>query len=251
MLPESRTTLGVNIDHVATLRQARKINQPDPVWAAALAQLGGADCITIHLREDRRHIQDRDLEILKQTVTVKLNLECACEPSMLAIAVRVRPDQVCLVPERREEITTEGGLDVVANQAVVRKSVEQLQSAGIRVSIFIDPQLQQINAAASAGADIIEIHTGAYCHQTGENRDKELTKISLAAEHAHRARLEVHAGHGLNYENVIPVAAIPQISELNIGHSIIGRSVFVGIQQAVREMKELLLSAKALAAKRP
>lgn len=241
---ENKTTLGVNIDHVATIRQARKIDQPDPVWAAALAQLGGADCITVHLREDRRHIQDRDVEILRQTVSVKLNLECACEPEMLAIAARIKPTQVCLVPERREELTTEGGLDVVSNRSRVQEAVDQLHAAGIRVSIFIDPQADQINAAASIGANAIEIHTGAYANQVGENRDKELTKISLAAEHASRAELEVHAGHGLNYDNVIPVAALPHINELNIGHSIIGRALFVGMQAAVREMKNLLLSAK-------
>lgn len=241
---ENRTTLGVNIDHVATIRQARKIDQPDPVWAAALAQLGGADCITVHLREDRRHIQDRDVEILKQTVSVKLNLECACEPEMLAIAARIKPTQVCLVPERREELTTEGGLDVVSNRTRVQQAVDQLHAAGIRVSIFIDPQADQINAAASIGANAIEIHTGAYANQIGENRDKELAKITLAAEHASRAELEVHAGHGLNYDNVIPVAAVPHINELNIGHSIIGRALFVGMQAAVREMKNLLQSAK-------
>ncbi len=244
MKPEILTTLGVNIDHIATIRQARNIDQPDPVWAAALAQLGGADCITVHLREDRRHIQDRDVEILKQTVSVKLNMECACEPEMLGIAARIRPTQVCLVPERREELTTEGGLDIVNNRANVQRAVEQLQAAGIRVSIFIDPQASQINAAASIGANAIEIHTGAYANQVGENRAKELAKITLAAEHAARAELEVHAGHGLNYNNVIPVAAVPFISELNIGHSIIGRALFVGMQAAVREMKNLLQSAK-------
>ncbi len=241
------TTLGVNIDHVATVREARHTEQPDPVWAACLAQLGGADCITVHLREDRRHIQDRDVEILKQTVTVKLNLECACQSEMLDIASRICPDQVCLVPERREELTTEGGLDVVSQQSQVEQAVRQLQTAGIRVSLFIDPQADQINAAAAVGAQAIEIHTGCYANQTGENRDKELSKIALAAEHAARADLEVHAGHGLNYENVIPVARIPEVSELNIGHSIVGRSIYVGMQAAVREMKDLLQQAGHLA----
>ena len=239
------TTLGVNIDHVATVRQARQTIQPDPVWAATLAQLGGADCITVHLREDRRHIQDRDVEVLKQTVTVKLNLECACEPEMLEIATQIVPDQVCLVPERREELTTEGGLDVVGNRKRIAAAVQQLQTAGIRVSLFIDPQADQINAAAAAGAQAIEIHTGSYANQNGENRDKELSKIALAAEHALRAELEVHAGHGLDYQNVIPVAAIPEISELNIGHSIVGRSIYVGMQAAVQEMKHLLQQAAA------
>jgi pyridoxine 5-phosphate synthase len=234
------TTLGVNIDHVATVRQARRGVQPDPVWAAILAQLGGADCITVHLREDRRHIQERDVELLRDTVTVKLNLESACVPEMLDLAVQLAPDQVCLVPERREELTTEGGLDVASRFGLVEAAVRQLKSAGIRVSLFIDPQESQIDAAARAGADIIEIHTGRYANSTGEDRHKELSKFSLAAEHASRADLEVHAGHGLNYENVVPVASIREISELNIGHSIVSRAIYVGMQAAVREMKELL-----------
>lgn len=234
-------TLGVNIDHVATVRQARKTNEPDPVWAAAIAQLGGADCITVHLREDRRHIQDRDLRILKQTVSVKLNLECAVVPEMLDIACDVRPDQVCLVPERREEITTEGGLDVVGNKARVKQAVDQLVTAGIRVSLFIDPTADQINAAVGVGANVIEIHTGCYANATGENQDMELSKISLAALHGRKAELEVHAGHGLTYDNVIPIASIEGIEELNIGHTIISRSIFCGLQTAVREMKDILI----------
>lgn len=234
-------TLGVNIDHVATVRQARKTNEPDPVWAAALAQLGGADCITVHLREDRRHIQDRDLRILKQTVSVKLNLECAVIPEMLDIACDVRPDQVCLVPERREEITTEGGLNVVGNEARVKQAVDQLVTAGIRVSLFIDPTADQINAALGVGANAIEIHTGCYANETGENQEKELSKISLAAMHGRKAELEVHAGHGLTYDNVIPIASIEGIEELNIGHTIISRSIFCGLQTAVREMKDILI----------
>ncbi len=233
-------TLGVNIDHVATIRQARGTAQPDPVWAAALAQLGGADCITVHLREDRRHIQDRDVEILRKTVTVKLNLECACVPEMLDLALQLSPDQVCLVPERREELTTEGGLDVAGRADQVEQAVLQLTAAGIRVSLFIDPEEAQINAAARVGAHIIEIHTGRYANSSGEDRHKELSKIELATDYAMRARLEVHAGHGLNYENVIPVAATQGMRELNIGHAIIGRAVYVGMQAAVREMKELL-----------
>lgn len=234
------TKLGVNIDHVATVREARKIRHPDPVWAATLAELGGADGITIHLREDRRHIQDRDVELLRQTVSVKLNLECSCAPEILSIATTIVPDQVCLVPERREELTTEGGLDVIGGRETVRQAVEQLQAAGIRVSLFVDPQADQINAAAAIGANAVEIHTGAYANETGDNRAKELAKIRLAAAHAARAELEVHAGHGLNYENVGPVAAIPEITELNIGHSIIGKAIFVGMQAAVREMKDLM-----------
>lgn len=234
------TTLGVNIDHVATVRQARKTNEPDPVWAAAMAQLGGADCITVHLREDRRHIQDRDVQLLKQTVTVKLNLECAISPEMLAIACELQPEQVCLVPENREEVTTEGGLDVLGNQAKVKQAIEQLRTAGIRVSIFIDPVADQINTAATLEADAIEIHTGSYANASNENQDKELSKIALAAEHGRKASLEVHAGHGLTYSNVKPIAKIADITELNIGHSIVSRSIFVGMQNAVREMKELL-----------
>ena len=234
-------TLGVNIDHVATVRQARKTNEPDPVWAAAMAQIGGADCITVHLREDRRHIQDRDLEVLKRTVTVKLNLECAINPEMLEIACQITPDQVCLVPEKRQEVTTEGGLDVVGNEAEVKAAIDKLRMAGIRVSLFIDPAADQINAAANVGAHAIEIHTGTYANETGDNRDKELSKIILASEHGNKAELEVHAGHGLTYHNVEPIASIDGISELNIGHSIVARSIFSGMEQAVRDMKAILL----------
>ncbi len=241
-------TLGVNIDHVATVRQARQTNEPDPVWAAAVAQLGGADCITVHLREDRRHIQDRDLRILKDTVSVKLNLECSIVPEMLKIACEVRPNQVCLVPERREEVTTEGGLDVVGNESRVKQAVDQLVTAGISVSLFIDSAADQINAAAHVGANAIEIHTGAYANQWGVNREKELSKIVLAAVHGRKAELEVHAGHGLTYDNVIPIASIPGIQELNIGHSIISRSIFCGLQNAVREMKDILIRCSHLSA---
>jgi len=233
-------TLGVNIDHVATVRQARLTNEPDPVWAAAMAELGGADCITVHLREDRRHIQDRDLRVLKESVSVKLNLECAIEPEMLAIACETRPDQVCLVPEKREEVTTEGGLDVAGNSRKVKEAVDQLLTAGIKVSLFIDPSADQINAAAIVGANAIEIHTGSYANESGVNQTKELAKIELAAKHGTKAELEVHAGHGLTYNNVTPIALIDGISELNIGHSIVSRSIFVGMQNAVREMKQLL-----------
>ncbi len=238
-------TLGVNIDHVATVRQARQTNEPDPVWAAAMAQLGGADCITVHLREDRRHIQDRDLRILKETVTVKLNLECAVIPEMLDIACEVKPDQVCLVPEKREEVTTEGGLNVVEHESKVKKAVDQLLTAGIKVSLFIDPAADQINAAVNVGANAIEIHTGTYANESGENQNKELSKISLAAVHGSKADLEVHAGHGLTYHNVVPIASIPGIHELNIGHSIVSRSIFCGMEEAVREMKSLLVRCHA------
>jgi len=234
-------TLGVNIDHVATVRQARQTNEPDPVWAAALAQLGGADCITVHLREDRRHIQDRDLRVLKDTVTVKLNLECAVVPEMIDIACALQPEQVCLVPERREEVTTEGGLNVVDNESRIRQAVEQLQTAGIRVSLFIDATADQINSSVAAGADAIEIHTGPYANATGVNCEKELSKIVLATQHGKKAELEVHAGHGLTYNNVQPIASIAGIDELNIGHSIVSRSIFCGLQNAVREMKDILL----------
>ena len=234
-------TLGVNIDHVATVRQARQTNEPDPVWAAALAQLGGADCITVHLREDRRHIQDRDLRVLKDTVTVKLNLECAVVPEMLEIACALQPEQVCLVPERREEVTTEGGLNVVDNESRIRQAVEQLQTAGIRVSLFIDATADQINSSVAAGADAIEIHTGPYANATGVNCEKELSKIVLATQHGKKAALEVHAGHGLTYNNVQPIASIAGVDELNIGHSIVSRSIFCGLQSAVREMKDILL----------
>ncbi|MDG1809699.1 MAG: pyridoxine 5'-phosphate synthase [Pirellulaceae bacterium] len=234
-------TLGVNIDHVATVRQARQTNEPDPVWAAALAQLGGADCITVHLREDRRHIQDRDLRVLKDTVTVKLNLECAVVPEMIDIACALQPEQVCLVPERREEVTTEGGLNVVDNESRIKQAVEQLQTAGIRVSLFIDATADQINSSVAAGADAIEIHTGPYANATGVNCEKELSKIVLATQHGKKAELEVHAGHGLTYNNVQSIASIAGIDELNIGHSIVSRSIFCGLQNAVREMKDILL----------
>lgn len=237
------TTLGVNIDHVATVRQARRGRHPDPVWAAALAQLAGAECITVHLREDRRHIQDRDVPLLRETVTVKLNLECACQPEMLKIANRIGPDQVCLVPERREELTTEGGLDVIGNRKPLRAAIGELQANGIQVSLFVDPQQDQIDAAVGVEANAIEIHTGQYANHRGTNRGKELSKIALAAEHAVHAGLEVHAGHGLDYDNVIPVATIPEISELNIGHSIVSRAVFTGLERAVVDMKQLLARA--------
>ncbi len=236
--------LGVNIDHVATLRQARRTYEPDPVWAAALAELGGADGITLHLREDRRHIQDRDLEILRRTVTVKLNLEMACNQEILEIACRVRPDQATLVPERREEVTTEGGLDVVGNFARVSEVVKTLRDHGVSVSLFLDPEACQIEAAAKLEADAVELHTGRYAlAKPGPQRDQELAALVTAGSLVRSAGMTLHAGHGLNYQNVRPIVAIPEMHELNIGHSIVARAVMVGFQQAVREMKELVSHA--------
>jgi pyridoxine 5-phosphate synthase len=233
--------LGVNIDHVATLRQARRTYEPDPVWAAALAELGGADGITIHLREDRRHIQDRDLELLRQTVTVKLNLELACESEVLAIACRVKPDQATLVPERREEVTTEGGLDVAGNRDAVRRAVDRLREAGIFVSLFVDPESRQVEASRDLGADAVELHTGKYAlARRGADQERELIALVQAGEQVRQLGMALHAGHGLNYQNVRPVATIDRMRELNIGHAIISRAVLVGIERAVREMKTLI-----------
>ncbi len=235
--------LGVNIDHVATVRQARRTNEPDPVWAAVLAELGGADGITLHLREDRRHIQERDLRLLQETVAVLLNLELACEEDVLRIACQVRPDQATLVPERREEINTEGGLDVAGQQDRVRRAVEQLREAGIKVSLFLDPEPAQIEAAARLGVQAVELHTGCYANARGQQQQQELQKLVLAAESVRRLGLALHAGHGLTYRNVHAVAAIPGMEELNIGHSIVSRAIMVGMTQAVREMKEQMLLA--------
>ena len=236
--------LGVNVDHVATLRQARRGAEPDPVWAAAEAELGGAVCITLHLREDRRHIQDRDLEILRQTVKVKLNLEMAVTDAMVEIACRVRPDQATLVPEGRQEITTEGGLAVASQQAKVAAAVRRLREAGITVSLFIDPDPRQVEASARTGAQAVEFHTGEYCNAPpGPERDRQFARIAEAAKQAQALGLVVHAGHGLNYTNVSPIAGIPGMTELNIGHSIISRAVFIGLRKAVREMVRLVESA--------
>lgn len=232
--------LGVNIDHVATIRQARQTNEPDPVWAAALAELGGAECITLHLREDRRHIQDRDLEVLRRTVSVKLNLELAAEADVVSIACRVRPDQATLVPERREEVTTEGGLDVVAHEAAVASAMNRLRDAGISVSLFLDPEPAQIAMAAKLKADAVELHTGRYALTAGEERQRELDRLTAAGEQIRAAGMALLAGHGLTYTNVQPVARIPEMSELNIGHSIVSRAVFVGFREAVSEMKRLI-----------
>jgi len=233
--------LGVNIDHVATVREARRTNEPDPVWAATLAQLGGADGITLHLREDRRHIQDRDLRILRETVTVKLNLELACNQDVLEIACQTRPDQATLVPERREEVTTEGGLMLTQQRTKVAAALRRLQDAGIKVSLFLDPDPAVIDAAVELGADAVELHTGQYALATdAPTQAAELARLVEAGKRVVAARLALHAGHGLTYRNVRPIAAIANMGELNIGHSIVARAIMVGFEQAVREMKKLI-----------
>jgi pyridoxine 5-phosphate synthase len=233
--------LGVNIDHVATVRQARRTTEPDPVWAAALAQLGGADGITLHLREDRRHIQDRDLRVLRETVTVKLNLELASSAEIVAIACQTLPDQATLVPERREEVTTEGGLDLIANRTAVAGAIASLRGKGIVISLFLDPDPRQIEAAAKLKADAVELHTGQYALAVGEEQQTaELAKLERAAGQVRALGMVLHAGHGLTYRNVKPIAALDGISELNIGHSIVARAIMVGFEQAVREMKNLI-----------
>ena len=238
--------LGVNIDHVATLRQARGTAYPDPVAAALIAQDSGADSITVHLREDRRHIQDQDVYQLLQKLTVRLNLEMAVTDEMVAIACDAGPSDCCLVPEKRAELTTEGGLEVAGQLEVVKRACDRLAAADIRVSLFIDPDSRQIEAARSVGVGVIEIHTGAYADAvTTSDRDREFRRISDAAEFARSLGLIVNAGHGLNYENVQDVAALAEIVELNIGHSIVARSVFSGLAEAVREMKRLMLEARA------
>ena len=234
-------TLGVNIDHVATVRQARRTDEPDPVWAAVEAELGGADCITFHLREDRRHVNDRDARVLCETVTVKLNMEMAIADEIVAIAEGLRPTQCSLVPERREELTTEGGLDVVRHQGRVEKAVGRLKEVGIIVSAFIEPIPEQIEASAKAGFQAVELWTGAYAHaKTPEQRDAALADLRTGIEVGHQSGLEVHGGHGITYRNVSRVAGLAGFSEFNIGHSIVARSIFVGMREAVREMKRLL-----------
>jgi len=241
-MPPAR--LGVNVDHVATLRQARRAAYPDPVAAALLAELGGADQITIHLREDRRHIQDRDLQVMRKTVTTRLNLEMAATQEMVKIAYEIRPDEVTLVPERREELTTEGGLDVVRGREPLAKVVKTLRDADILVSLFIDPDLDQVKASHRIEAQVVEIHTGRYCDaRLPPDRRRELARIVDAAKAAAKLGLQVAAGHGLHYQNVLPVAAIPEIEEFNIGHSIVGHAVLVGMERAVRDMKVLLAQA--------
>ncbi len=232
--------LAVNIDHVATVREARRAREPEPVAAAILAELAGAEGITVHLRSDRRHIKERDLELLRQVVATKLNVEMAATTEMASVAARVKPDQVTLVPERPNELTTEGGLDVVSNAEGVREASRRLHDAGIKVSIFIDPDARQIAASQEVGADAIEINTGAYSDARPCDRPPRLEHVRTAAHEARRAGLEVLAGHGLTYVNVRPIAAVPEIVELNIGHSIVSRAVLVGFERAVREMMALL-----------
>ncbi|GLQ31200.1 pyridoxine 5'-phosphate synthase [Litoribrevibacter albus] len=240
----NKILLGVNIDHIATLRQARGTQYPDPVYAAAIAEEAGADGITVHLREDRRHIQDRDIYVLKETLTTRMNLEMAITDEMVAIAEKVKPAHCCLVPEKREELTTEGGLDVVGNEAQVASAVKRLAEAGIEVSLFIDPEPAQLEAAVRCGAPVVELHTGAYAE--AESHDVELAELKRV-ESAVRFGLDkgliVNAGHGLHYHNVQPIAAIPGINELNIGHAIIARAVFSGLSEAVTEMKRLMREA--------
>jgi pyridoxine 5-phosphate synthase len=230
--------LGVNVDHVATVRQARRAKEPDPVAAAVLATLGGADGITVHLREDRRHIQDRDVLALRETVTTRLNLEMATAEEILSIALQVKPDEATLVPEKRQELTTEGGLDVLAGESSVRSTIDRLKTGGIHVSLFIDPDLKQIDASKRFGADAIEFQTASYSEAVGATAvARELEKLQVATAHAKSLGLHVHMGHGLNYWNVQPIVRVPGVEELNIGHSIVSRAVLVGMERAVREMK--------------
>ncbi|WP_417665315.1 pyridoxine 5'-phosphate synthase [Pseudidiomarina sp.] len=238
--------LGVNIDHVATVRNARGVSYPDPVTAAAIAEQAGADGITVHLREDRRHITDRDVEILAQTIQTRMNLEMAVTPEMLAIATRIKPTYCCLVPEKREELTTEGGLDVAGQQDKITAAVAQLAESNIATSLFIDADKRQIDAAVACGAPIIELHTGHYAEQRDESAQQQaLAQLRSAAEYAQAAGLQVNAGHGLHYHNTAAIAAIPQLLELNIGHAIIARAVLVGLDQAVRDIKAIMQQARA------
>ncbi|MSP91030.1 MAG: pyridoxine 5'-phosphate synthase [Myxococcales bacterium] len=240
--PKPRVLLGVNVDHVATIRQQRGTRYPDPVLAASLAELAGADQITVHLREDRRHVQDRDLDVLRRTVQVPLNLEMAATPAMVAIACAVRPDVVTLVPERRAERTTEGGLDVASQVARLAGLAAQLREAGIVVSVFVAAAEVQLRAAAEVGAATVELHTGEYCDAKGAlHRQSHLDDLRRGAATAHSLGLRVAAGHGLDYHNVGPVAALPYVEELNIGHSLVARAVLVGFERAVREMRALLV----------
>lgn len=236
--------LGLNIDHVATLRQARGTRYPDPIKAALQAEMAGADLITLHLREDRRHIQDADIEVLRGLLQTRMNLEMAITDEMIEIAKRNLPEDCCLVPERRDELTTEGGMDVQGQVDRVRDAVSELTAAGIRVSLFVDPELPQLDAAKAAGASVVELHTGCYAQAEPAARATELERLRQAARHAHSLGLVVNAGHGLHYHNVQPVAAIPEIVELNIGHAIISRAVFSGLSEAVREMKRLMVEAR-------
>ena len=233
--------LGVNIDHVATLRQARRTYEPDPVWAAVEAELGGADGITVHLREDRRHVNDRDVQLLRQTVQCKLNLEMSLAAEIVDLAVRTRPHQATLVPERREEVTTEGGLDLLHQPDRITEAVRRLKDAGVFISAFIGPDERQVAAAAEQGFDAVELHTGEYANAAaGAKAAEELARLERASAVVRARGLRLHAGHGLNYRNVVPVARIEAMRELNIGHAIVSRAVFVGLRKAVREMKRLI-----------
>lgn len=246
MESSSEIMLGVNVDHVATLRQARGTRYPDPVHAALVAEHAGADAITVHLREDRRHIQERDVRVMQECLLTRMNLESAVTDEMIAHVVRVAPADCCLVPERREELTTEGGLDVLSQPERIRDACTRLAAAGVRVSLFIDPDPGQIRAAVDTGAPVVEIHTGRYADARDEaTRQRELARIVEAVTTAVRLGLRVNAGHGLNYQNVKPVAAIPQVRELNIGHAIVARAVITGMAEAVREMKRLMMEARA------
>ncbi|MEG3127699.1 pyridoxine 5'-phosphate synthase [Pantoea cypripedii] len=237
--------LGVNIDHIATVRNARGTNYPDPVQAAFISEQAGADGITVHLREDRRHITDRDVRILRDTIQTRMNLEMAVTDEMVGIACDIKPHFCCLVPEKRQEVTTEGGLDVAGQQDKINAAVRQLSEAGILVSLFIDADHRQIEAAVASGATYIEIHTGAYAEAPeGLARDAELERIRIAATFAASLGLKVNAGHGLTYHNVLPIAALPEMHELNIGHAIIGRAVMSGLADAVKEMKQLMREAR-------
>lgn len=237
--------LGVNIDHVATLRQARGTRYPDPVYAALMAEQAGADSITLHLREDRRHIQDHDLTAIRAVIQTRMNLEMAVTEEMLAVAMRIGPEDCCLVPEKRNEVTTEGGLEVAGQVPRLRDACATLAARGMRVSLFIDPDRHQLDAAAETGAPVVELHTGAYADADGTQRAAQLHRVREAARHAASLGLTVHAGHGLHYHNVQPIAAIAAIVELNIGHAIIARAVFHGLAAAVSEMKHLMFAARA------
>jgi len=244
MSPSPALELGINIDHVATLRNARGTIYPDPIRAAQLAEEAGADLITLHLREDRRHIKDADLLALRPLIKTRMNLECAVTPEMLTIACQVKPHDVCLVPEKREEVTTEGGLDVVIHFVAVKAATQQLQAAGIRVSLFIDPEEKQIQAAKDAGATVVELHTGRYADLSGVEQSSEIERIRKAAQFGKSLGLRVNAGHGLNESNVLPIAAIAELSELNIGHAIVAQALFKGWQKAIMDMKALMVKAR-------
>jgi len=239
--------LGINVDHVATLRNARGTVYPDPLKAARLAEEAGADLITLHLREDRRHIKDADLIALRPLIQTRMNLECAVTPEMIDIACQVQPQDVCLVPEKREEVTTEGGLDVVGHFDAVMAATTQLKAAGIRVSLFIDPEERQIQAAKDVGATVVELHTGRYADLAGDQQKQELERIRKAAQFGKSIGLRVNAGHGLHEGNVMPVAAITELSELNIGHAIVAEALFKGWQKAITDMKALMVQGRAIA----